>query len=104
MSTGNGFAYQASRRIRLKMNDLSHNPQNIRDLDIDRERVDELAAAANEWLEKVKEIRDEETARRADDFLNQLTAELKRLDAERLSATEPLRKGARRQAVLIPRS
>jgi hypothetical protein len=76
----------------IKMaNDLAHSPQNIRERDLDRERVDELTAAANAWLNNVKEIGDEETAKRADGFLNQLTAEINRLDAERLAATKPLR-------------
>ena len=64
---------------------------NIRPLDLARERVDALTAVANEWLAKVPEIMDEPTAKRADDFLTQIQAELKKLGVAEKAEKNPLR-------------
>ncbi len=62
---------------------------NIRSIDLIQERVEALARAANNWAKQVQEIADEETARRADDYLSQLTAELKRVEEERKAEKQP---------------
>jgi hypothetical protein len=61
-------------------------------LDLIRERVEELCAATNDWNARVAEINDEDTARRCDDFLNQLTAELKKLADQEKTEKAPHRK------------
>lgn len=56
------------------------------------ERVKNLAAAANEWLKKLdgKGIQDEETARRANDFVGQLKKEARAIEDERLKQVRPI--------------
>jgi hypothetical protein len=58
-------------------------------LDLIRERVEELCAATNDWNARVAEISDEHTAQRCDDFLNQLTAELKKLAEQEKAEKAP---------------
>ncbi len=56
-----------------------------RPIDLARERVEALADAGKKWA-VIGEVTDPEVARRLDDYINQLTAEAKRLKAE--AATE----------------
>lgn len=53
-------------------------------------RVDELVKAANEWIAKCPEIKDEDQAGRANDFRNQIRAAKKKLDETRKEETDPL--------------
>lgn len=54
-----------------------------------RQRTDDLIAAADEWLRKVPEIGDDDTAGKASDFLDQLRAEFKAAEAERKAEKQP---------------
>lgn len=53
-------------------------------------RVDDLMAAANTWLDTVKEITDEETAKACDDFLKQVKDEADALEKARKALNKPL--------------
>lgn len=65
---------------------LSNNP---RPIDLHRERIDDLTAAADEWLAKVSEITDEATAGRAVDFDEQLLKAWQAADKERADERKP---------------
>lgn len=52
-------------------------------------RVNELVEAANLWIAERPTIEDEETAKKADGFLGQLSKELKAVEAERKREKEP---------------
>lgn len=56
----------------------------------DKERVEELTATANLWLEKVPEIKSQEQAGKADDFRKQLRAMKKAVEDDRKLETDPL--------------
>lgn len=73
------------------MNTLAHDLQNARPIDVARERVESLIEKANDWIARVPEITNEDIARRADDFLNQIQAELKKLAAEEKAEKKPHR-------------
>ncbi len=70
------------------MNDLTHDLRNARPIDLARERVEALAAAGKKWA-ALKDITDAEVARRLDDYINQLTAEAKRLKIDAAKEKEP---------------
>lgn len=55
-----------------------------------KQRVEELMAAANQWLAEVKEIADSETAKACEDFLQQVKDETTALEAERKAFNKPL--------------
>jgi len=57
-----------------------------RPIDLATERVDELVAAADQWLAKVPKIKDEVTAARAEDFLKQLRDTGKFIEAQHIEA------------------
>lgn len=54
-----------------------------------------LVANANRWLTERAEITDEDTAGRCSDFLEQINAQIKVVDAARASAKKPYDDGAR---------
>lgn len=56
----------------------------------EQRRVDDLMAAANEWLANVPEITDEETAKACDDFLKQVKDEADALEKARKAFNKPL--------------
>src|SRR6266481_716281 len=62
---------------------------NARPIDLVRERVEALAETANEWIGTIPQILDKETARRADDFLSQITGELKKVETQRKAEAKP---------------
>jgi hypothetical protein len=66
---------------------IGHNRP--RPFDLIQERVDQLVTTANAWLKQVPEIKDEAQAKRADDFLAQLTKEVTRLKVEKATEKEP---------------
>jgi hypothetical protein len=68
------------------MTDLSNNP---RPIDLAIERVEELVAAADEWMAKVPQITSAELAGRAVDFDEQLLATHQKLDGERAAERKP---------------
>jgi hypothetical protein len=57
--------------------------------DVARERVEGLVSAANRWARERPEITDAETAARANDFLEQLAAEAKKLELQRRAEKRP---------------
>lgn len=79
---------------------LSNNPP--RDAVIGL-RVDKLIATANTWIAKVSKISDEETAKAARDFVEQLAKQEKVVEAERTAQRVPLLAAAAAvQAVFTP--
>ena len=73
------------------MNDTPGIGHNISPFDASKERVDELIKTANNWIEKVDEIQDEEQAGRANDFRKQLRSMKNKVDTERMESTAELR-------------
>lgn len=58
-------------------------------VDLARERVDALIANANAWAERFSKIEDEETAKSATDFLDQLDKQYQQYDAARQEEKRP---------------
>lgn len=54
-----------------------------------RIRVNDLVTTANRWLHERPELVDTEMAAKADDFMNQLTAEIKAVEAQRKALLAP---------------
>lgn len=54
-----------------------------------RNRTNDIVEAANIWLKNVTEIKDEPTARACDDFLGQISDELKAIDTDRKAWNAP---------------
>lgn len=70
------------------MNNIGHNQPNA--FDALKDRVNELLEVGNAWSD-IKTIATEEQAKKADDVLSRVRAEIKDVDKARLSETEPLR-------------
>lgn len=68
---------------------IGHNQPPPDPFEASRSRVDALIATANRWLLERPEITDEEMAAKADDFMNQLTAEAKAVDEARKAQHKP---------------
>ncbi|KKL96906.1 hypothetical protein LCGC14_1839790 [marine sediment metagenome] len=58
---------------------------------VTKARIDALVEAANQWITTVNEITTEDQAGKASDFKNQIVAEIRKVDKERLDTTAPLR-------------
>lgn len=53
------------------------------------DRTEQLASIANAWLNTVKEIKDEEQAKKADDLMARVKAEIKDVEAARKTEKQP---------------
>src|SRR5262249_30032651 len=63
--------------------------------EIARERVDTLIAAAERWAKERPELLEAETAARATDFIEQLSAETRKIEAARKAEKAPLNEAAK---------
>lgn len=72
------------------MTDQTPGPgHNLPPIEEIRQRTDDLIAATDQWLEKVPEIGDDDTAGKASDLLAQLRAEFKAVEEQRKAEKKP---------------